>query len=80
MDGEPDVTTTWNRVGCLGNSPEGKCAVCIYENDVSSSELDDYKTKKKYYKAVSFFKFDLPVVSVLLNFKISGTSKYILYE
>lgn len=67
--------------GCLGNAPSGKCGVCIYTMDVDTSSLDDIDAEKQYYKVTAFWKFDLPILNIVLPpFKISGESKYIIGE
>ncbi|MCI8498323.1 MAG: hypothetical protein HFG33_02880 [Bacilli bacterium] len=65
--------------GCLGNAPSGKCGVCVYATDVDSEDLDDIDAEKKYYKVVAFWKFDLPILNIVLPpFEISGESKYVI--
>jgi len=64
--------------GCFGNAPSGKCGVCIYRLGIDNAN-DDIDAEPAYYKVVTFFKFDLPILNNLLTFKVSGDTKYI-YE
>ncbi len=79
-----DTDTEWQleRNGCLGYSPTGSntCGVCIYSMPVVTAN-DDFENERKYYRVVTFWKFDLPIVNVVLKpFKVSGESKFILNE
>lgn len=68
--------------GCLGNAPRGtnNCGICIYSLPVETAN-DDFNNGRKYYRVVTFWKFDLPIVNIVLKpFKVSGESKYILTE
>jgi len=77
-------TTDWRKIDCLGNAPSGHCGVCIYEMEAlpnnASFRIDDMDMPRSFYRAVTFFKFDLPVVNTLLTFKVSGETKYIYDE
>lgn len=81
LDGE-SITTSWNRVGCLRQKPNDSniCGACIYKKEIDSTAMDDIRTDRSYYKVYTFFKFDLPVVNVLMNFKIGGTTKYVFTD
>lgn len=77
-NGGSPVTTTWNLDQCINNfAPTGKCNACIYKMDLTTAN-DDICADRSYYKVTTFFKFDLPVVNVLLTFQISGDSGYIM--
>lgn len=68
----------WQLASTIDDSaPTGKSNVCIYKMDVLTSN-DDICDDRSYYKVITFFKFDLPIVDVLLTFKVSGDSDYIL--
>ncbi len=83
-DCEPSVTvageaTDWELQpsGCIGQRSDGKCKACIYKRIVHTGN-DDIDAERAYYRAYTFFKFDLPVVNVVLPpFRIGGDSKYI---
>ncbi len=62
----------------LTNRLDGKANACIYKLEVENSSNDDICGDKYYYKVVTFFKFDLPIVNVLLTFKVSGDTAYVL--
>lgn len=69
--------TDWTRVDCIGHAPEGKCGACIYSSEVKTGN-DDIEAKRKYYRAITFFQFDLPIVNVLIpSIRVSGDSQYI---
>lgn len=74
--------TDWKRVGCLREVPgeEETCGACIYQKTIDSTAMDDIRADRSYYKVYTFFKFDLPVVNVLMNFKIGGTTKYVFTD
>lgn len=80
-NGNP-VRTEWKQAGCVRPKPNSEeCGVCIYKQDISpNTALDDFNKNKAYYRVVSYFEFDLPIVNVFLNFKISGTSKYVVTD
>lgn len=70
--------TSWSLVDCIGNAPEGKCGACIYSMPVEKKTIDDINTPRKYYRATTFFTFDLPIVNVFIPaIRVSGESKYI---
>lgn len=78
-DENRDVPNNWtikSRVS-LDNRIDGKANACIYELKVETDN-DDICAEKYYYKVLTFFKFDLPVVNVLLTFKVSGDTDYIM--
>lgn len=75
--------TSWQIATVIDDSaPMGKSNVCIYRLDVNvdkeEKKIDDICVQKSYYKVVTFFKFDLPILNVLLTFKVSGDTDYIL--
>lgn len=80
IEGDPTIPTAWKKVDCLGgNGSNNECGVCIYKKDIKDNTvMDDFNKDKSYYRVTTFFKFDLPVVNVLLNFQINGTSKYVM--
>ncbi|HBA38149.1 MAG TPA: hypothetical protein DCY94_05460 [Firmicutes bacterium] len=70
--------TDWRLASTIDDSaPQGKSNVCIYKMDVLTNN-DDICDDRSYYKVVTFFKFDLPIINVLLTFKVSGDTDYIL--
>lgn len=62
----------------LAPRTDGKANVCIYKLD-ATTQNDEICNQKSYYKVVTFFKFDLPILNVVLTFKVSGDTAYI-YE
>lgn len=69
-----DTESGWKLKTCIQNSvPKNsdKCNACIYHLDVGS-DLDNICEKRSYYKVITFFKFDIPIVNTLLTFKVSG--------
>ncbi len=75
-DGEE---ASWESPLCInsyGNATDGKCNACIYRLTVGKTD-DGLEACKAYYKVVTFFNFDLPVINVLTQFKIKGDSKLI---
>lgn len=84
--GQPDIDTTWQLTDCIREeaNPNGKrkCGACVYKKEIKKeyNTLDDIEADRNYYKVYTFFKFDLPVVNVLMNFKIGGTTKYVFTE
>lgn len=76
------IDTGWSRVSCLNDAaPNDKCNACIYKITVEYEKnkgIDDICAKKEYYKVLTFFKFDIPIVNSLLTFQVSGDSKYII--
>lgn len=74
------IPTDWNLKDCIvNNAPDGQCNACIYSINIETGN-DDICAPREYYKVVTFFKFDLPVVNVLLKFPISGDTGYIMAE
>lgn len=73
-DYSSDEKGSWEKVGCVNpqNGNENQCGACIYRVE-SNSHLG----QQSYYRVVSFFKFDLPVISYITTFKIKGESKLI---
>lgn len=71
--------TNWEGPYCIEpyGGTDGKCAACIYKLKVTTSN-DDIDADKVYYKVVTFFKFDLPVIGYMTTFQVSGESKTIL--
>lgn len=75
-----NTQTKWELKDCIGNAPPGKCGACIYRTEVQADKLDDIDADRVYYRGVTFFQFDLPVLNVLMPpIKIAGDSQYI-YE
>lgn len=73
-------STEWRLIDTIDDSaPVGGNYhnVCIYKMDVLTTN-DDICDDRAYYKVVTFFKFDLPVLNVLLTYKVSGDTDYIL--
>jgi len=71
----PDYSEdSWEKWGCINpqNGNENQCGACIYRMGTSSNI-----NNQAYYRVVSFFKFDLPVISYITTFKIKGESKTI---
>lgn len=68
----------WSSPLCINSyaTTDGKCNACIYRLAVHSS-TDGIDACKAYYKVVTFFNFDLPVINVLTQFKVKGDSKLI---
>lgn len=56
---------------------------CIYRIDAKSglndlgTSIDDINKSRAYYKVVTFFKFDIPVIGNLAVFNVSGDSELI---
>ncbi len=79
-------TSEWQKVGHINDSaPSGKDNVCIYRltlpvqgNGGYSTMLDDICTQKYYYKVITFFKFDIPIINTFLTFKVSGDTGYVI--
>lgn len=72
-------STDWVLNDCIDGRSDGTCAACIYRMDITTQN-DDIDAGKSYYKVVAFFKFDLPIVNIILEpFKVSGDTKCI-YE
>lgn len=81
----PDLSDTgWvkdTEIDDFAPKAEGKSNVCIYRMDIpleKNNNIDDICEVRSYYKVVTFFKFDIPVVDVLLTFKVSGDTGYIM--
>lgn len=71
--------TDWELQTGLGNAPTGQHGVCIYRREVKTAN-DDIDAGRYYYRVTTFFKFDLPIVNVLIpSIRISGDTQYI-YE
>ena len=64
----------WGAPRCIDPRSNGECGACIYSMSVDESN-DDIFGEKRYFKVVTFFKFDLPILNVLLKFDIKGDSK-----
>lgn len=71
--------TDWELQTGLGNAPKGKHGVCIYRREVKTAN-DDINADRYYYRVTTFFKFELPILNVLIpSIRISGDTQYI-YE
>lgn len=69
--------TDWELQECLFDTPDGRCGACVYRRDVHTGN-DDIDANRSYYRAITFFKFDLPIVNVVLPpFKVGGDTQYI---
>ncbi len=79
-DENNDVPNKWLLKETVDDfAPNGNHNACIYELELETDN-DDICAKKYYYKVVTFFKFDLPIVNTLLTFRVSGDSDYIMDE
>lgn len=81
----PNISSTNSRTvddyrlvsdGCIDIYNTGKCNACIYRRERYNNS-DDIGDSNSYYKVVAFFKFDLPILNVLTNFKVGGETKMI---
>lgn len=71
------VDTEYRLVGdCIDIYNTGRCNACIYRR-VRQNNADDIGNCNSYYKVITFFKFDLPIVNVFANFKVGGETKMI---
>ena len=69
----------WGSPLCInsyGDAADGLCNACIYRLTVGRTE-DGLNACRSYYKVVTFFNFDLPVINVLTQFKVKGDSKLV---
>lgn len=66
----------WGTPHCVDQKNNGTCGACIYHMDIDTGN-DDICAKRSYYKVVTWFKFDLPIVNFLTTFKVSGDTRYI---
>ena len=55
------------------NDSHTKNGVCIFRKDAEEASRNGF-CKKNYYRVVTFFKFDVPVVGNLLTFSVKGNT------
>lgn len=56
----------------------GNSFYCIYELEMDGNRgIDDIDDKRYYYKVITFFKFDIPVIGNLAIFNVSGDTKLV---
>lgn len=70
----------WALDECLryGSAPSDRCSVCIYRSLADNKKGSINGANRSYYRVVTFFKFDIPVVRALLPaFQVAGESRYI---
>jgi len=59
------------------DSASSKSHVCIYKHN-STKNTPSICTSRSYYKVVTFFKFDVPVINAFTTFEVSGNTDLIL--
>lgn len=71
----------WALEQCLRDDPEippNQCSVCLYRKVAKNQKDPVIKAPRSYYRVVTFFHFDLPVVkSFFPSFQVVGESRYI---
>ncbi len=77
IESEDGEDADWEEPLCINsyNATDGLCNACIYRLAVNNS--NELNACASYYKVVTFFNFDLPVINVLTQFKVKGDSKLI---
>lgn len=76
-DGKKD---DWVLEECLkyGEVPTNMCSVCLYRSVADNQKDPVIKANRSYYRVVTFFNFDLPVIrGALPSFQVAGQSRYI---
>lgn len=68
------VATGWENPVCIGGDGT-KCSACVYKLTIDSKANDEINAPRDYYKVVTFFRFDLPIVSYFMNFPVSGETR-----
>lgn len=70
--------TEWQKTACINayTTTEGTCNACVYRLTVDSRN-DDLNACKSYYKVVTFFNFDIPVIRIFTKFSVKGDTKLI---
>ena len=68
------VTIKYQGYNADGDPVKGKALYCIAENTASTDTIN-----KKYYKAVVFFKVDLPMMENIATFKIKGETSTVFW-
>lgn len=66
---------SWEFKKCLGQDVNGRCSACIYKTHTAFSKMGP--TESARYRVMTFFKFDIPVVSSLMTFQVGGDSRSI---
>lgn len=79
-DNNSDTVGNWGSATQINytNPSSDTSNVCIYRLEIKTNN-DDIDANKVYYKVVTFFKFDLPIIGNITTFKIAGDTK-LLYE
>jgi len=74
------ISSGWNRIIALNymNDASPKKNICVYRMEIDNRN-DDIDSTTVYYKVVTFFKFDLPMVGDITTFSVSGDTK-LIYE
>lgn len=71
------VDTDWTLSSCVKlRDTSTNCNACIYSLDVEVGN-DDICANQTYYKVITFFKFDMPILRNVMTFKVRGETKLI---
>lgn len=72
-----DLHSDWVRESCINISGDtsGRCNACIYRLSVKNDT--EKCNNRAYYRVITFFKFDLPVVNYWTTFPVSGESRLV---
>lgn len=76
---EDENGDNWDLNECIvdGNLPQNKCYICLYRK-VADNQKNANVAERSYYRVISFFKFDLPVISAYMPaFQVGGDSRCI---
>lgn len=78
VDGEDE---DWALEQCFADDPDipaGQCSLCLYRKLAKNQRDPVIRADRSYYRVVTFFRFDLPVVkSFFPSFQVVGESRYI---
>lgn len=68
----------WELQSCIkyDGDTTSRCNACVYRMN-THSDIDEVGTGQAYYKVLTFFRFDLPVIGNMLTFQVSGESNMI---
>ena len=72
-----DLHSDWVRETCINISGDtsGRCNACIYRLSVENAT--EKCNNRAYYRVITFFKFDLPIVNYWTTFPVSGESRLV---
>lgn len=74
--GETETTEYELIEPCIRFNPaDTRCNACIYRRTINSSSNTAICNSVSYYKVVTFFRFDIPIISTFMNFAVRGESK-----